>query len=209
MRVSQSINHISLLVPPLHDDNDSANIIVAAIWIYNTASVWLLVWGLSVPWKTGAYCVLYKILPPSIYIGFFIVCILLSLAVTICLYVKIFWQAYKQKKQIDSLHRVTGQAQKQDARITRMMALVLGVFLLSWLPYAILSVIHVHAFRKQPPAWLTSSWITSIYVLHANSFMNTIIYGWKNPAFRNAFRKLLCCFESGWDIARRQQPEVP
>ena len=164
-----------------------ANFIIGIIWMYVLTFTVITIWLLHKPWQKETFCCLSQILPSSIYIYAFN--LVMCVPITIFLHSRIFLQAYQQKKRIDAFHQVLGRTHKRNARITRMMAFVLGIFLLCWTPYTALNMVHKGVTK--PPTWLTVLYKLSISVLYANSFMNPIIYGWRNTTFRRAFCRIL------------------
>ena len=138
------------------------------------------------------YCSLIKVLKPSIYLIFYITNIIAALSVTIFLHVKIFQIA---KKQISKIHvadhdrNIQNNTQGLDNKVNKMMTLVLGAFLICWTPYSIINIIV--GFVNKLPTWLDIMYKLSLTLLYSNSFMNPIIYGWRNRCFREAFKKLL------------------
>ena len=139
-----------------------ANIIVAVIWLYGTTTC-LFAWTLPLPLQTDIYCSIGHFLTSNLLKGFVIANIMLCLTVIICLYIRIFWQAYKQKRQIVAFQLLMSQVQKKDARITQMMALVLGVFLLCWVPNTVITIIYKST--KKPTLWLTILLRLSLFLL--------------------------------------------
>ena len=70
------------------------------------------------------------------------------------------------------------------------MALVLGYLILACIPYYVLVPLYDITDPKTP-AWYIYSFDLSIILFYSNSFMNPVIYSWKNRDFRDAYKKVL------------------
>ena len=182
-----------------------ANVLVAIAWIYMSSSTIVFIWVFDT-WKSGTYCALVRIVPAVLYYGFFVLNIFTFVTITIVLYAKIFYTARKQANIIsiqaasvsgkcqDSNGRsysVAQRATRKEAKVTQMMGLVLGFFLLCWIPYTVLNILRGRV--TVAPRWLDIMYKLSISLLYSNSFMNPIIYGWKNRTFRSAYKRLWMC----------------
>lgn len=77
-----------------------------------------------------------------------------------------------------------------NAKLAKMLATVLGVFYLSWVPYFI-SLPFAMTVEGHDPLWLHCLEQFAGIVVRCNAFMNPIVYAWKNQDFNLAFRKIL------------------
>lgn len=74
-------------------------------------------------------------------------------------------------------------------RVARMLVALIGVFVLSWLPYNVLTLdldlnMHYVAARLLP---------FTLWLGHAHSAANPLLYWFLNPSFRHCMRKALRC----------------
>nr|7BTS_A Chain A, Lysozyme-Beta-1 adrenergic receptor chimera [synthetic construct]7BVQ_A Chain A, Endolysin,Beta-1 adrenergic receptor chimera [synthetic construct]7BVQ_B Chain B, Endolysin,Beta-1 adrenergic receptor chimera [synthetic construct] len=96
-------------------------------------------------------------------------------------YLRVFREAQKQVKKIDSVAL-------REQKALKTLGIIMGVFTLCWLPFFLANV--VKAFHRElvpDRLFVFFNWLG-----YANSAFNPIIYC-RSPDFRKAFQGLLCC----------------
>ncbi|NXT08520.1 DRD3 protein, partial [Prunella fulvescens] len=80
--------------------------------------------------------------------------------------------------------------QLRERKATQMLAIVLGAFIVCWLPFFLIHILNAHcpSCHVSPGLYSASTWLG-----YVNSALNPIIYTTFNTDFRKAFLKILCC----------------
>ncbi|KAM8861679.1 thyrotropin-releasing hormone receptor-like [Synchiropus picturatus] len=92
---------------------------------------------------------------------------------------------------------------KEPAQVTQMLAVVVVLFALLWMPYRTLVLINSFVATPYLDAWFLLFCRTCIY---ANSAINPLIYNAMSQKFRLAFRGLYRCRPPGGHQARDPRP---
>ncbi|XP_026564833.1 D(2) dopamine receptor isoform X1 [Pseudonaja textilis] len=80
-------------------------------------------------------------------------------------------------------------SQQKEKKATQMLAIVLGVFIICWLPFFITHIMNMHCNCEIPQVMYNAfTWLG-----YVNSAVNPIIYTTFNIEFRKAFMKILHC----------------
>ncbi|NWR30445.1 DRD3 protein, partial [Tachuris rubrigastra] len=102
-------------------------------------------------------------------------------------------QRLSDGKTISSLKLAQQQPrliQLRERKATQMLAIVLGTFIVCWLPFFLIHILNAHCPSCHVPPRLYSA---STWLGYVNSALNPIIYTTFNTDFRKAFLKILCC----------------
>lgn len=88
------------------------------------------------------------------------------------------------------------QRRRSEKKITRMVLLVVAVFVLCWMPFYVVQLVSV--FHRPPNPMVTQLFVILSYV---NSSANPILYGFVSDNFRRSFQRIVCFrwLESGLD----------
>ncbi|XP_048348266.1 D(3) dopamine receptor [Sphaerodactylus townsendi] len=80
--------------------------------------------------------------------------------------------------------------QLRERKATQMLAIVLGTFIVCWLPFFLTHILNTHcqACHISPELYGATTWLG-----YVNSALNPIIYTTFNSEFRKAFLKILYC----------------
>ncbi|KFV17086.1 D(3) dopamine receptor [Pterocles gutturalis] len=87
-------------------------------------------------------------------------------------------------------HQQPRLIQLRERKATQMLAIVLGAFIVCWLPFFLIHILNAHcpSCHVTPGLYSASTWLG-----YVNSALNPIIYTTFNTDFRKAFLKILCC----------------
>lgn len=78
----------------------------------------------------------------------------------------------------------------REKKATQMVVIVLGAFIVCWLPFFLTHVLNTHcqACHVSPELYRATTWLG-----YVNSALNPVIYTTFNIEFRKAFLKILSC----------------
>ena len=113
--------------------------------------------------------------------------------VNIILYSHIFYAARKHARAIHDQMAAVNPTPSYDVnqtRIAKTMVMILSAFILCWVPTLIMQVIK-NKFGSSHGDWIIVVNQLSLLLLYSNSFMNPMIYCFKNKEFYRAFKFML------------------
>ncbi|XP_058470105.1 trace amine-associated receptor 4-like [Solea solea] len=118
----------------------------------------------------------------TVFIAFGFPAILMS-----SIYLKILMVAQKQARSIQSMAKSTAAVSKVERKATKTLAIVMGIFLMSWTPYFLSISFHPLSNYTIPLHVLQSfKWLG-----WSNSMFNPFVYGFFYSWFRSAFRMII------------------
>ncbi|KAG9338200.1 hypothetical protein JZ751_026951 [Albula glossodonta] len=98
------------------------------------------------------------------------------------------------------------QRRRSEKKLTRMVLLVVAVFVVCWMPFYIVQLVSI--FRQPPDPMVTQLFVILSY---ANSGANPILYGFVSDNFRRSFQRIVCFrwLESGVDVEQVDYCAIP
>lgn len=130
--------------------------------------------------------------------------------ITIYSYIRMFRVAEDQSKKIakdfsisqstsgtnDSSGSQSNPRPTRDKKAHKTILIIIGAFLLCWLPYTFGTSWKILTDQKLAPYWLANLGLT---LALTNSFINPIIYTIRDRRFRRALKKTLCSRQTPWE----------
>ncbi|RWS12323.1 beta-2 adrenergic receptor-like protein [Dinothrombium tinctorium] len=99
----------------------------------------------------------------------------------------------EDKKRVERNLKKRAKQILTETKAIRTLGIVMGVFIVCWLPYFI-TYVAIPSCGDCEVSFETQSVIT--WLGYVNSSLNPIIYAFWNKDFQNAFRRVLCCSHS-------------
>ncbi|KAM9496183.1 trace amine-associated receptor 1-like [Clarias gariepinus] len=122
-----------------------------------------------------------------------IICFYMPAVIMLCVYIKILRTAQRQARAIQSTNAQTKKADeissmsKSERKATKTLAIIVGVFLTSWVPFYICNCVDPFAGYSVPPVVFD----IFLWIGYFNSTFNPIVYAFFYIWFRHAFRVIL------------------
>ncbi|KAM6951001.1 somatostatin receptor type 2 [Aplochiton taeniatus] len=88
------------------------------------------------------------------------------------------------------------QRRRSERKVTRMVSIVVAVFVLSWLPFYVFNVTSVTGTISTTPA-LKSTFEFVVVLGYANSCANPVLYAFLSDNFKKSFQNVLCLKKGG------------
>lgn len=87
------------------------------------------------------------------------------------------------------VHATSIRRRKSERKITRMVVIVVAVFVFCWLPFYVLNIVNLLVLL---PGEFRGLYYFVVVLSYANSCANPILYGFLSDNFKRGFRKALC-----------------
>ncbi|XP_062387064.1 somatostatin receptor type 5-like [Sardina pilchardus] len=160
------------------------------------ATVWLLSFAVMLPVLVFAgvrnnHCNIFWPEPREVWgtafiiftstVGFFLPLVVISLC-----YLLIVVKIRSSGKKV---HATSTKRRKSERKVTRMVIIVVAVFVFCWFPFYALNILNVTITMPQEPKGL---FYFLVLLAYTNSCANPIIYGFMSENFKRGFRKALC-----------------
>ncbi|XP_019745487.1 somatostatin receptor type 5-like [Hippocampus comes] len=158
--------------------------------------------------KTGGNCNILWPAPAKVWRAAFIVYTstvgFLCPLLIICLcYVLIVFKVRSSAKKV---HTASTKRRKSERKVTRMVVIVVAVFVLCWLPFYALNVLNL--LVALPPEYQGLYYFV-VVLGYANSCANPVVYGFMSDNFKRGFRKALCRATRKVEDHHAIQPQPP
>ncbi|XP_054907859.1 somatostatin receptor type 5 [Poeciliopsis prolifica] len=96
---------------------------------------------------------------------------------------------FKIRSSGKKVHATSTKRRKSERKVTRMVVIVVAVFVLCWLPFYALNIINL---LVSLPSDYQGLYYFVVVLGYANSCANPIVYGFLSDNFKRGFRKALC-----------------
>lgn len=90
----------------------------------------------------------------------------------------------------------SSKRKRSERKVTRMVSIVVAVFVFCWLPFYVFNVTSVTGTISSTPA-LRSTFACVVVLGYANSCANPILYAFLSENFKKSFQNVLCLQCSG------------
>ncbi|KAM3597840.1 uncharacterized protein V6R79_009957 [Siganus canaliculatus] len=96
---------------------------------------------------------------------------------------------FKIRSSGKKVHATSTKRRKSERKVTRMVVIVVAVFVFCWLPFYALNIINLLVAL---PSEYHGLYYFVVVLSYANSCANPIVYGFLSDNFKRGFRKALC-----------------
>ncbi|XP_059011285.1 somatostatin receptor type 5 [Mustela lutreola] len=103
--------------------------------------------------------------------------------------------------------RVGAPRRRSERKVTRMVVVVVLVFVGCWLPFFVVNIVNLAFVLPEEPV-AAGAYFFVVVLSYANSCANPVLYGFLSDNFRQSFRKVLCLRKgSGAEDADATEPQ--
>ncbi|XP_029453418.1 somatostatin receptor type 2 [Rhinatrema bivittatum] len=180
----------------------TAKMVNAAVWIISLLVIMPIMIYADIQNRNGRSSCTITWPGESWYTGFiiyaFIMGFLVPLSIICLCYLFIIIKVKSSGIRVGSSKR-----KRSEKKVTRMVSIVVAVFIFCWLPFYIFNVTSVSIPITVTPA-LKGMWDFVVVLSYANSCANPILYAFLSDNFKKSFQNVLCLVRvSGMDDADR------
>ncbi|XP_078273725.1 somatostatin receptor type 5-like [Rhinoraja longicauda] len=94
-----------------------------------------------------------------------------------------------------------------EKRATRMVVIIVAVFVICWFPFYVLNIINIIFTLPEEPVYV-GLYFSLVVLSYANSCANPVLYGFLSDNFKKSFQKVLCsCKSNGIEDVTEQRQE--
>lgn len=168
-----------------------AKVVNGTVWVLSFLVVLPVVIFANIP-KTGDMCNIAWPQPANIWqaafiiytstVGFFCPLLIICLCYLIIV--------YKIRSSGKKVHATSTKRRKSERKVTRMVVIIVAMFVFCWLPFYALNIINL---LVSLPSEYKGLYSFVVVLGYANSCANPIVYGFLSDNFKRGFRKTLCC----------------
>ncbi|XP_013382732.1 octopamine receptor 1-like [Lingula anatina] len=186
--------HVSIVHPLRYHvlmTQSRARIIVTAVWLSSIGFAFVIpmVWHNSWEDIPDRDCDFGKVMP-WVYLAWLVPLFIINTLAILGLYGRIFYIAHERAHRIQRYNTQPRLAFTTNLKIAKTAAIVLGLFMLCWYPFYLITAIQVYGGLIYSETW--EEWRSYATILAiANSAQNPVVYAFRMKAFRNEFKKLL------------------
>ncbi|KAL2101326.1 hypothetical protein ACEWY4_003087 [Coilia grayii] len=169
-----------------------AKMVNLAVWVVSLlVNLPIIIYSGLISNRDGHFCTIVWPEPPEAYytafmfytflLGFF-----LPLLVICMCYLLIIIKVKSSGIRVGSTKR-----KRSERKVTRMVSIVVAVFVFCWLPFYVFNVTSVTGSISSTPA-LRSTFACVVVLGYANSCANPILYAFLSENFKKSFQNVLC-----------------
>ena len=182
------------IIYPLHYDmlvtQHNLVMVICFAWLYSFLFALPAMVG-AVTYETGELCYTF-IIYSDIYIYIISAHMLIYIIVMVAIYIIIFHSIQRNQRRISAISTEIGPGQisHKNLLILKSFAMVVGVFVICWLPAAIINILGA---SLDDTLWLQDAFSFARFLRLTNSAVNPFIYALRLKSFRRPMLHMLRC----------------
>ena len=165
-------------------------IAVTWVWVISLDVISVFATATTTRLQQGYPCRFAAMLPPKIFIGLHLSQVIIVTPVIIALYLRIAYTAWTLRHTITPINpndQEETSSARQGWKITKMIGMVLGIFLLS--VFCCTAILFANSLTSGGVLIFLDRSLSILW--WTNCWTNPFIYAWQSKDIRNAFKKLL------------------